>query len=532
MGLLELPTELFEHIIHDAIQIRGLKRGMRLRLVNKTFARTVSQVIYSSCLLDEVETLSADSMALIPPTMLRSYLEYQVIRRDPRSRNIMLNCIRQVAEEIHKEQDICDSASFKTCVHRICSMALRFDVASNKHVLTKFVHYVQNWPADHVSYNESLLCAAICTNTMSIVKRCKHLIPELRGPDSKADNTPLKPSKLEYSTVDVTKHSSPYLEVAVLYGNPELLEYFMTHGSSTLDGRMRATLFAIATHEGQMEVVQFLYNFKKEEMPWKFTLQTPYGQIVNQILERDRSGMNSRETVEFLREFDRQHIDARALEYACYTLNLDVLKFVEDLRRQYQSSYHISFLEWNGLWRSIPAGLYDMSLHHSLTFPFSSWWNADKIITNKMIENACRNCTSSTALIELAVKYGADPNIMVANAAKYGRTELVRNLLSRGFKPVGALCEAVRGPYLDIVQLLLEAGADVNEKTELGHPLPIAIGAEHATIFDLLVDHGANIHHSSIARACVIEAKANGLTSILGLLENHGVDTKSNGEEL
>jgi hypothetical protein len=34
MKLLDLPTELFEKILHDAFQARGLKRGMRLRLVN------------------------------------------------------------------------------------------------------------------------------------------------------------------------------------------------------------------------------------------------------------------------------------------------------------------------------------------------------------------------------------------------------------------------------------------------------------------------------------------------------------------
>jgi hypothetical protein len=34
MGLLELPTELFEEILHQAIKVRGIKRGLRLRLVS------------------------------------------------------------------------------------------------------------------------------------------------------------------------------------------------------------------------------------------------------------------------------------------------------------------------------------------------------------------------------------------------------------------------------------------------------------------------------------------------------------------
>jgi len=34
MALLLLPTELFESILEQAIVVRGIKRGLRLRLVN------------------------------------------------------------------------------------------------------------------------------------------------------------------------------------------------------------------------------------------------------------------------------------------------------------------------------------------------------------------------------------------------------------------------------------------------------------------------------------------------------------------
>lgn len=40
-GLLDLPIEVFEQILYRAIQVRGLKRGMRLRLVNSTLALPV-----------------------------------------------------------------------------------------------------------------------------------------------------------------------------------------------------------------------------------------------------------------------------------------------------------------------------------------------------------------------------------------------------------------------------------------------------------------------------------------------------------
>jgi hypothetical protein len=35
IGLLDLPLELFQRIIRDAIVIRGIARGLRLRLVSR-----------------------------------------------------------------------------------------------------------------------------------------------------------------------------------------------------------------------------------------------------------------------------------------------------------------------------------------------------------------------------------------------------------------------------------------------------------------------------------------------------------------
>lgn len=34
MGLLDLPTEIFQIIVAESVRVRGCKRAMRLRLVN------------------------------------------------------------------------------------------------------------------------------------------------------------------------------------------------------------------------------------------------------------------------------------------------------------------------------------------------------------------------------------------------------------------------------------------------------------------------------------------------------------------
>jgi hypothetical protein len=37
MNILDLPLELLQEILIQAIEVRGLKRGFRLRLVNRTY---------------------------------------------------------------------------------------------------------------------------------------------------------------------------------------------------------------------------------------------------------------------------------------------------------------------------------------------------------------------------------------------------------------------------------------------------------------------------------------------------------------
>jgi hypothetical protein len=40
MDLVHLPTELFEAILHQAIIMRGIRRGLRLRLVSSAYLPT------------------------------------------------------------------------------------------------------------------------------------------------------------------------------------------------------------------------------------------------------------------------------------------------------------------------------------------------------------------------------------------------------------------------------------------------------------------------------------------------------------
>jgi hypothetical protein len=137
---------------------------------------------------------------------------------------------------------------------------------------------------------------------------------------------------------------------------------------------------------------------------------------------------------------------------------------------------------------------------------------------------ACKRGISDIDMVELSIKHGMDSSLTVATAAGCGRTDLVRQLLDRGFAPGRALCAAAIGPYFDIVRILLDAGVDVNEEIGPRSPLASAISMEHTDLFNFLIKRGADLNTPGTTEECVKRAKKDGLDSMLYLLNEHGVD--------
>jgi ankyrin repeat protein len=100
--------------------------------------------------------------------------------------------------------------------------------------------------------------------------------------------------------------------------------------------------------------------------------------------------------------------------------------------------------------------------------------------------------------------------------------------LNIGVKATGALAKGSKVSYLDIVRLLLDAGIDANETVGRRSPLVSAISLEHTAMFNLLLERGADLSEDK-AKRCVrkAKAKAQGLESMLRLLEERGVDVGS-----
>jgi cytochrome c len=96
----------------------------------------------------------------------------------------------------------------------------------------------------------------------------------------------------------------------------------------------------------------------------------------------------------------------------------------------------------------------------------------------------------------------------------------------------GSLHEAAKAG--DVVQIasLLDAGADINEKSTGGTPLFLAINAEHVEAAELLIQRGADVNARSTLGTPLHAAATRGMTSMAGLLLEHGADPNADWNTL
>ncbi|GES63343.1 hypothetical protein ATEIFO6365_0007003000 [Aspergillus terreus] len=106
-----------------------------------------------------------------------------------------------------------------------------------------------------------------------------------------------------------------------------------------------------------------------------------------------------------------------------------------------------------------------------------------------------------TSIVQLLIDHGADIN----SSGEFGDTallvacrrlnsDLVKYLLDNGASPSGSLTEAIRGGSFLICELLLDAGAEVEEEIKGEIPLMVAAGSGYDDICQVLLDFGADVN--------------------------------------
>jgi ankyrin repeat protein len=290
----------------------------------------------------------------------------------------------------------------------------------------------------------------------------------------------------------------PYYKLAAQYGGVQLLEYLLTvtAGTSTVNKGLRVTLFNWAAHWNRADVVRFLYNLEREECPWDFS---------------DWRSNNR-------------------LRVAQETSSLRLLKFIQEVLHIHQSRRTTVVNEQEHILREAAR---DNRLD-TVAYLICQSTRADRnngidtvlhVPGDLFILLHAASSMGNVAVAEYLIQHGANPDWAIRPAAEYGQIDFVKVMLEAG-RSIGRMttAKAAAQGYWDIVLLLLDAGADVNEGTGKDSPLVQAIAREHTAMFNLLVKRGGNLYLNGTAQACVQRAKKDGLDSMLVLLAQHGVD--------
>jgi len=236
--ILDLPLELFQRIVREAILVRGITRGMRLRLVNRKsrldvlrvcpyekdlFADEAHHVLFLYNMLDERLSLEPKKR----PPFTATYLEHRVTK-EPVDGNPMLLCIRQIAARL-----------------------------TNSSPATP--HYIAS------------LCELAAPNTRSIFRPDKSIYESV----DKAVEKHLRAAAIYMGHLSYANSPERATGYYIFGSCPRLVA---THGSTEMVGeyleraqiRGRCYLLARAAQQGRLEMVRFIFNYRITVWPWRF----------------------------------------------------------------------------------------------------------------------------------------------------------------------------------------------------------------------------------------------------------------------
>ena len=432
---------------------------------------------------------------------------------EPPNGNRFLNDVRNLAVQIatlshgHKVDD----SIIANVVHNLFPVEA-WASRSNKERLRDAFRRPLKW--DSVETEKQLFGAALCTNTLLYIRQSTKLRDAMLSNPKSPDNSCV---------------FGGYVELAARFGNEELLEYLMTSEASDLGPELRFQLFESAAKGGRIDIVRFLYDFRSEDWPWHFESSTAWGKGPLYYIRASVRDPQVWDFIEALRITRGMYPTGRKQLYGRirHCAALGRIDMVSHLVR-------------------VAAHTNEDRNRHSVCMSFISDYEVSCNWRNEAVKHAIDR--GYVPIVELLLDDGADPNQALASAARYGQKKPLEMLLDRGVNisdavvevginesrtvvPTKLLANAERGPYLDVVRLLVDAGVDVNESIGKDSPLAGAIAAEHTSLFEFLLERGADLRSPGTAEECVRRARKNGLVSMLLLLGKHGVDVNVDLEE-
>lgn len=451
---LDLPPELIHSILVHAVLLRGLKRALRLRLVNSVYAQFIVHIMETNPGLLEFfskEVVQAlytseilEDLCRLPHRYPRLNLEYLQFRTLGQRGYVTppRKVIRQIADLLCVENDVPVSSAHKTreaYIKQLCSLAFR-----RNNCLSSFFQESRKIDDDEQALRGHLFVAAVHTNSLSLVKR---LIDQQCNPWA------------------VSSLFGLSLTAAAIQGHDEILEVLLSTCSPLSIRRYMALI--CSSEEGHMNTVELV--LQPRWGPW------------------DLGNENSR--------------DRAALNKALNTPNPQIFRRILAARENtpLQGSLSkalmgdlINTCASNG-WLDTTRCLLEMGAPAD-GFRISP--------TNRPIMEACRRGFTKT--VQILLEHGADTRGALTRASRSGFLEIVRVLLDHGCDvnegsppPIVA---AVELEHKRIFQLLREKGADLDGPGTGDEAAARAKAAGLQSMLDLLSREGVNVENVPACR--------------------------------